>query len=282
MGIPIIFFQRNFQEHVFFSLQQAKLSNKFSRVILLGTEDTHPLCKNNMEHYLISDYCRGARQFEAIYVHQSTNSYEYSLFNFQRWFILKDFMKQQNLELCLVIDSDVLLFTPIDSSDFHSFSMEFSWTSFISLEKANAFCSYVMMQFQNPVLLSRTLFYAQKLGHGLVSDMVLCDLFHLDHPEFPKCFGIFSDCFFDHNLNCSLPLYLPQLELLDDRKKIYLRNNQLYCQKVNSRDLLRVCSLHFQGHAKPFMKHFISSSFPSSSSPLFFDYQFSRWIPCDP
>lgn len=282
MVLPIIFFQRNFQEHARYSMQQARISNPSSRIILLGTTDTSSLCDDSMEHYLISDYIMSASSFKAIYQHRSTNPYVYSLFNFQRWFILKDFMKQHSLAQCLVLDSDVLLYTSIDSSDFHSFPMEFSWTSFVSSETLDAFCNYVTMQFQNPTLLSRCSFYAEKLGHGLLSDMVLCDLFHLDHPELPKCFGYFSDRFFDHNLNCPLPSYLSRLELVAGKKKVYLLNNQLYCKKVDSTELLHVCSLHFQGQAKGLMKHFFSpgfSAFPSST-PFFFNYLTYLWTPC--
>ncbi|MED1860020.1 hypothetical protein [Brevibacillus reuszeri] len=262
-------------------MQQAKLSNKSSRVILLGTPDTRSMCHGSIEHFLISDHFSSAQQFKPIYQHRSTNQYAYSLFNFQRWFILKDFMHLQSLDSCLVLDSDVLLYTSIDSSDFHSFSMEFSWTSFVSREMAYDFCSYVMKQFQTPALLSRAMFYAKKLGHGLLSDMILCDLFHLDHPELPKCFGLFSDCFFDHNLNCPLPDYLFPLEQLAGKKKVYLLNNQLYCKKVGTDELLYVCSLHFQGAAKQFLKYFFSPrlSARDSSTLFFFDYLTSQWVP---
>lgn len=280
MNIPILFLQRNHQEHVKYSLQQATVSNPSSRVILLGPEDCAPLCEGGVEHYLISNYTESASSFEAIYQHKSTNPYIYSLFNFLRWFILKDFMKQHNLSQCCVLDSDVLLYASIDSPRFHSFSMEFSWTSFCSLDRLDSFCSYVMKQFQNPTLYSRTVYYAERLGHGLLSDMVLCDLFHLDHPKLPKCFGLFSDCFFDHNVNCPLPSYLFQLEQLDGKKKVYLQSNQLYCKKIESGDFIRVCSLHFQGLAKPYMKHFVSPGFSAVSSPSHFDYQTSRWVPC--
>lgn len=281
MRIPIIFLHRTVEEHVPYCLQQAKLSNLTSRVILLGTAENQSMCNESIEHYLIKDYCDHALEFEKIYKHVSPNPYIYNLFCFQRWFILRDFMKQNKLSRCCALDSDVLLYAFVDNPDFYAFSMEFSWTTFCTLEMLEAFCSYIIHHFSEPKHFSRVLSFAEKQGDAPVSDMILCDLFHLDHPEFPKCFGIFSDCFFDHNLNCSLPLYLPQLELLDGRKKVYLLNNQLYCKKVNSNDLLRVCSLHFQGHAKPFMKHFISSSFSASSSPLFFDYHTSQWVPCD-
>ena len=287
MRIPIIFLHRTVEEHVPYCLQQAKLSNLTSRVILLGTAENQSMCNESIEHYLIKDYCEHALEFEKIYKHVSHNPYIYNLFCFQRWFILRDFMKQNKIPRCCALDSDVLLYTSVDTPDFYEFSMEFSWTTFCTIEMLEAFCSYIILLFSEPKQFSRVLSFAEKQGDAPVSDMIFCDLFHHDHPEFPKSFGIFSNCFFDHNLNCPIPLPLTQVELWDGRKKIYLLNNQLYCKKVGSDDLLRVCSLHFQSSAKLFLKHFFSPVFSThsahgSSSPLFFDYLTCRWVPCDP
>lgn len=60
----------------------------------------------------LGNYMKSADDFEKKYVHRSSNSYDFELFCFQRWFILKDFVIENKFEKpFLYLDSDVFLYS---------------------------------------------------------------------------------------------------------------------------------------------------------------------------
>jgi hypothetical protein len=92
------------------ALKQAHFSNPESRIILLG-DAGNKRCPAFVEHYDVSGYIRTAEEFARVYRHLSSNSYDFELFSFQRWFILLEFVKKHRLERFMHIDSDVLVYS---------------------------------------------------------------------------------------------------------------------------------------------------------------------------
>lgn len=121
---PIIVLHKGSSDYLKICLAQAKFSNPNSRIILLGDETNETLAKQvGAEHYLICNYFSKAHEFEKIYKHYSTNSYDFELFCFQRWFVIEEFVNSEGIDRFLHIDSDVLLYT--------DFSKEFEFIDFI-------------------------------------------------------------------------------------------------------------------------------------------------------
>ena len=122
---PIIVLHKGSSDYLKICLAQAKFSNPNSRVILLGDETNETLAKQvGAEHYLICNYFSKALEFEKIYKHYSTNSYNFELFCFQRWFVVDEFINSEGLDKFLHIDSDVLLYA--------DFSKELEFIDFIN------------------------------------------------------------------------------------------------------------------------------------------------------
>lgn len=122
---PIIVLHKGSSDYLKICLAQAKFSNPNSRVILLGDETNETLAKQvGAEHYLICNYFSKAQEFAKIYKHYSTNSYDYELFCFQRWFVVDEFINSEGLDKFLHIDSDVLLYA--------DFSKELEFIDFIN------------------------------------------------------------------------------------------------------------------------------------------------------
>lgn len=108
---PIIILHKGNHDYLKVCIKQAKYSNPSSRIILIGDNSNKKCALNEgVEHYLISDYFKSALEFAKNYKHYSTNNYNYELFCFQRWFIIKDFIDSQGIDKFIHIDSDVLLF----------------------------------------------------------------------------------------------------------------------------------------------------------------------------
>lgn len=278
MTLPIIFMHRGDDEYLTYSLRQAKLSNPQSPVYLLGKETNRKFGGAGIVHVLMDHYMQTARSFAKVYQHMHVMSYEYNLFCFQRWFILRDFMRKHGMQGCFYLDSDVMLYTNISKPEYRVFSMEFAWTSFVGIDTLDRFCNLIMKYFVHPPLfrqlIQKTIEYDQVIeGIPLVSDMVLCLLYFRNYSGHPHTHGTFGDSFFDENVN--RPLWT---ESLDNKKKVYVIQGMLYCKNEATGGVMRVNSLHFQGlKSKGYMKDFLFSTIPYSPHIHYYDYTTAQW-----
>ncbi|MED1644017.1 hypothetical protein P4U99_12635 [Brevibacillus agri] len=278
MTLPIIFMHRGDDDYLAYSLRQAKLSNPQSPVYLLGKEANRKHAAPGIIHVPLDSYMQTAQMFAKVYRHMHVMSYEYNLFCFQRWFILRDFMRKNRLQSCFYLDSDVMLYTNVNQPEFQAFSMEFAWTSFIGLDTLDRFCNMTMQYFVNPqmfrLLVQKTLEFDQMIeGVPLVSDMVLFLLYFRSYSGRSHTHGTFGDAFFDENLN--RPLWA---ESLAGKKKVYAIDGKLFCKDLASGAFKRLYSLHFQGlTAKSYMKDFWFPHIPRQPGIYFYDYAAVKW-----
>jgi hypothetical protein len=98
----LIFVHNGNQSYLDNVFEMTRLFNPTLRIILLGDESNKLIAlKHNVEHYSYSLY------YETIpYEHFSPNPKEYELFCFERWFILRNFMKEQKIDKIVYSDSD--------------------------------------------------------------------------------------------------------------------------------------------------------------------------------
>ncbi|QRG69340.1 hypothetical protein [Brevibacillus choshinensis] len=281
MGLPVIFIHRADEEHLGFCMQQAIASNPKSRVILIGNPENKKRAPEETEHHLISDYYQSAMVFSTHYRHLSPNDYVYNLFCFQRWFILRDFMRANKLQAVLYLDSDVMLHTDINAPEFKHFTLEYSWTTFCDLPTMERYCAYLISYFREPHLLQKVLDFCREIGDAPLSDMVTCIHFHNYFLRRNSTYGVIGDSFFDHNLSCPLAPPCPQIESLNGKKKIYLKEGKLLCKFTEKEGFLKVNSLHFQGATKQYISSFLSAKLPSQGDLSYFDYATYQWV-CAP
>ncbi|GEB35490.1 hypothetical protein [Brevibacillus parabrevis] len=278
MTLPIIFMHRDDEDYLAYSLRQAKMSNPRSPVYLLGREANRKYASSGAMHVMMDSYMQTAQMFAKVYQHMHVMSYEYNLFCFQRWFILRDFMRKNRIQGCFYLDSDVMLYTQVNKPEYRAFSMEFAWTSFVGLDTLDRFCNLTMQYFVNPqmfrLLVQKTIELDQVIeGVPLVSDMVLCLLYFRSYSGQAHTHGTFGDSFFDENIN--RPRWA---ESLSGKKKVYAIDGQLYCKDLASGALKRLNSLHFQGlTAKSYMKDFWLPHIPRQPGVHYYDYASSQW-----
>ena len=157
---PIIFLHRGNSDYLAISLEQAKYTNPNSRIILLGDNLNSSIgTRVGVEHFLIDNYFNGANDFSKIYEHHSTNNYNYELFCFQRWFIISEFVKSQNIDSFIHIDSDVLLFSNLtENSVFNSFASKYDFMHaghsphtcfFNSINSLDLLCNFITSLFRD-------------------------------------------------------------------------------------------------------------------------------------
>ena len=208
------------------------------------------------------------------YVNMSTNPFAVERFCFLRWFFLKEFMRQENVETCLYIDSDVLLFSNAEE-EYNNKYKQYDLTitrgcapssSFFTRYAIDSFCDFMQETFSN-----KTSYYfdclksffevSQKhnLGGGV------CDMTLFRHYIYDRNVGggpgrvgemttIIEDSTYDHNINTKDEYY----DYDGVMKNIKIENGIAYClhEKLN-RNITFNC-LHFQGGAKRYLKDYYS------------------------
>lgn len=201
----------------------------------------------------IADLSGGAQSFTAVYTHRSVNDEHYELFCFERWFLLREYMRGSN-ESIWVLDHDVMAFSGLlDLGLYIEWSCgqgpimsNSAWSCFIRNEASvGLLTDYFMSVYCNPAALDRlSLKYAIN-GVPHLSDMVLLDEFaataqegFLDLANRGVIIGV------DNNIRASGGILLA-----NDHKDIFFEGYIPY-GKLEGGGRRQMRSLHFQGPSK--------------------------------
>ena len=277
---PIIVLHKGSSDYLKICLTQAKFSNPNSRIILLGDETNETLAKQvGAEHYLICNYFSKALEFEKIYKHYSTNSYNFELFCFQRWFVVDEFINSEGLDKFLHIDSDVLLYADFSKElefiDFiNNYDLTYSdasaHTSFFNSRRALCeFCNFIfeifsddsfVAQFENNPDNDKIYFKQGELELSLIkplSDMTL--IYFFTKLNRVKCLDTsstdFAGGFINTNFTCAsmgcAPFGSVSYTVFD------AKNNPYFLKPGGDMPkLIRMYSIHFQGWKKGLMSKY--------------------------
>ncbi|MDQ0883814.1 hypothetical protein [Peribacillus sp. V2I11] len=294
-NMPVIIIHKGDNEYISYSLQQSKLSNLNSDVILIGTPVNQKYCPDNIKYVGIEEFNLSALEFsktfqkidKAFTTNEKNECFipvdEYNLFCYQRWFILRDFMKSNNISQCCYLDSDCMLYTDINNPIYNS--IQANWIGIFNINELNKFCLFIQNYFSDKSSLEDLLRFTRGIKHPFVSDMALLWLFN-HFPEHKPKLGYFKDAFFDQNIhdhNIYFSGQSPELEMLEGKKKIYLINGALFCKNLLINQYSRVNSLHFQGFdGKGFMKQFYLRNININQNKInYFDYSSCQWRPTE-
>lgn len=262
MSIPIVFIHQNDSPYLPFSLVQSKELNSKSSIFLIGDNSNNYY--KFVEHDNITNYFNQALQFAKIYKHMSPNKLSFELFCFQRWFILKDFMVKNNIQKCVYLDSDVMVYTNLteEQKKFSHFDFTISSKvgnpncSFINnIEALENYCNFLIKLYTDSELFKLLkLQLEEKSLKGLkegISDMTgFEEYFKTKLNNLGTLQHVIDDSTYDRNIRRS-----HGFEMDDNLKKIYWINNQPFCKQLDSDKLIKFNTLHFQGSAKQYMKN---------------------------
>lgn len=261
--IPVIFIHKGYEAYLDCTLRQASKKNP---VYLLGDRDQGP---DSITFQNIDELRGGCDDFARNYTHLNTTPFDFEVFCYQRWFILKNFMVKNNIPVVFYCDSDVMLFEDVSKEwkKFDQFDMTLlhrtaAVSSFITLEAVDNFCKLLLNTYLNKDSYNykkiASHFHVRqecRLGGG-VCDMTFFEFFHYcsDCGGGPGKVGemmhIIDGSTYDHNIN------VPDqdFDFADGRKNFKIKNGFPY---VFSRQLnkdIKFNSLHFQGPAKRFIQ----------------------------
>jgi hypothetical protein len=263
MAIPIVIIHKHDSYYLPYCLVQATLSNLHSEIFLLGDPNNNHY--SFVKHAHISDYFQSAKLFGKIYKHLSTNLHAFEVFCFQRWFVLRDFMKAHQFDSCVHIDSDLMLYADLTQEQSKFAHYDFTLTRgysghcsfFNRLEALEKFCDFMMSLYTDPdlfqILQDQYQQTIERQANGGVSDMFALEQYRLRYPEtIGEMSTIIQNSVYDCNVKIS-----DGFEMKNGMKHIVWIDDQPFGKHIESNQLIRFNSLHFQGSSKQYMKSYI-------------------------
>ena len=113
MPPPIVFVHAGTAPYVPFALMQARFANPGGQLVLLGNASNRHL-RRLARHVPQQQHWRQAAELAKVFVNLSTNAPGFELICLQRWMCLLEWMQAENVDQCLYLDTDVLLFNRAD------------------------------------------------------------------------------------------------------------------------------------------------------------------------
>ena len=112
MSLPIVFLHKGNQEFIRYSLLKASQTNPSSIVYLIG-DDSNKIYDRIAENVVWKDYRTYEGELSETlaerYVHMSTNPAPYEYICIDRWFLINEFMKFENINPCFIVCTNELL-----------------------------------------------------------------------------------------------------------------------------------------------------------------------------
>lgn len=265
MTVPIVFVSKTMNgrpcDYVRHAMSVASRENE--DVVLIGDKYNQSFCRGRFVD--MNSYQKSIEEFEEHYVHLSTNPENIEMFCYSRWFALRDFMRDNNYQQALHLDTDVLYFANAteEAKRFTTLDCAISrrvsgHVSFWSLKGITKFCDYILEVYKNKedylfTLLRQEFAVMQHYGkQGGVCDMSLIEQFlkysskHLavDHG------GLSSHLYYDHIIS-----HDEGFEFVDGRKVFTYKDGKPYSKHIRTGELKEFACIHFQGPNKPLMEY---------------------------
>jgi hypothetical protein len=246
MSIPVVYIYFGaIPEYMLLSIDSAYEWNK-NIIVITDTDFNY----KKVRCYNVNNYNQGLAQFQSVYKHMCSNSYEFEKRCIDRWFILRNFLKQENIDVCYYTDSDVMIYDDISATyiNYKEYDAAFTLTesqknyrwaaapccSYWKISILGRFCDFVMEIYSTEkikVLEEKWNYHQQNNILGGICDMTLLYLFSKEINFYPLS-KVTNGIAFDHNV-CVSENYYPdeyEMEKAGDRliKKITWKNGQPY------------------------------------------------------
>ncbi len=287
MTIPIIIFHVGNQSYLQTVIQQAEQYG--NKIILIGDNSNKHFCKNHVDYQQYQNL-----EFDKIYQHVSPNNVRFEKICFQRWFIINNVMKQQQIQKAFVCDSDVMIYCNIHeliqknyvddifisttTTKYHVTAGQSIWTQ----SKLQEFCDFIIDFYQNNqwnYIHNYWKLYENKDSGG-ISDMYVlyCFLtnsyfvdikFKLPVDRLSKSMDlsqIVNKCFFDNSIDLDQDAFgITQWQqefynfnvsnMHNYKKKISFNDNLPYCINLKDNQQYQLNAIHFHGCKSLIPKH---------------------------
>ncbi len=270
MTIPIVFIHKGNQDYLHHAIQHVKKHCR--RVVLIG-DDTN-LSAGAHEHYNIQDlYTPELRIFETQFTNYSSNSADYERFCFSRMFILREWMRVQNLKYVVHLDSDCIILDNVDKlfdgtlaymviKDNDNIAAGNIAISCVTTEFLDVFVQLCFDIYVNKtklhIIQPKIDFHRQTGSPGGICDMTLYYFISKMIPVINLTDLRNDMSSFDINIHDPYGFNGDYTyKLVSGVKELEIKDNTVYAKTVDGKPV-RLNNLHFQGNGKRLLKAFTS------------------------
>ncbi|HTB05570.1 MAG TPA: hypothetical protein VK806_01370 [Bacteroidia bacterium] len=246
--IPVVYVHYgNIPGYLKRSLQNA---TKYNKTVVLITEINFKF--DSVKCFSIKKYTKDVDVFESVYEHLSTNSKEFEKICIARWFVLRNFMEEQKIDVCYYADSDVMIYDDLSKvyDSYREYDAAFNisesqenyrWAasascSYWKLDTINKFCDFILNAYKSDkkeLMEEKWAYHVKNKVAGGVCDMTLLYLFskEINYRSLSKAKNHTA---FDHNMFDSSNYYKDEYEMEHTKiggallKKIEWINGQPY------------------------------------------------------
>ena len=235
------------------SISLFKKYNKDTKTVFIGYGTEFSVNADEIIYNVFLDINKF--EFTKYFIYETTNSYEYELFCFLRWFIIKDYINSLNDEYdrIYIFDNDTLIFDNLNNYNFNindkPYMSQCGCPAFTIINKKllNELCNTLLDIFKNK---DKECLTFSKTNTGVISDMGVFYYLYSEHKieavneyKFNPYFIINIGTFVSNNI-------LPKYDIIDN--KLYINDN-IY---DNNYDKVNCLGIHFAGDNKKFIKTF--------------------------
>lgn len=266
--IPLAFIHDGAQEYLKYAIDSAQKWN--FDVYLIGTKANSTFCNNWYEMDSVID--ERFETFEKAYAHMSTNSYEFELLCFRRYFVLLAFMKLKNFDKCIMVDSDILSFCDYSKLDVFQkaevvasipyIQSQYEWSVCpqifcVSINALEEFVVFLLDTYCNHLecLAPKNEYHKRHQVKGGICDMSLLYLWlHSTERTVQNLLDI-DWLLFDNSIQSADQRTMGQFEIdfILQMKRLVTEGDKLCAIEKATQKKIPVATLHFQGSAKSIM-----------------------------
>jgi len=276
-NIPCVIIHKKYKPYLKLNLE---ITSKNNEIYLIGDNSLKFLANNKNITFIDIDKYEKSESlnfFKKHFINYSTNSFEFEWFCFARMFILKEFIKEYNLEQIFYIDSDNLLLTDINEIKFknnvaylipqnqHKNRMTASiHSSLLNSWYCNIFSDLFEQIFVNKnkfnLIDEKINFHKENNVKGGICDMTLHFLIYQEYkdkiqniifPSYTK--GGEKVVFMNVFSNGEGPISKNNYLLKNNKLKIFEGNKIL---DIVENEKIKVCNIHYQGSSKKYLKRY--------------------------
>lgn len=266
---PIFFVHSGNQDYLKRTIKQAEKTNRV--VYLLGDDSNRKIAINwfDMKLYLTEKWDK----FKKIYIHMSSNPYEFELNCFRRFFVVYEFAKEMEIESFFMLDSDCLAYSDFSKLPLSNYDVglsipknqeDYDWTasphnSYWTLKALENFLEYLFYEYTKNLeeLKIKWHYHQEKNIRGGICDMTLLYLWatsSLSIRLLNTTIGVDGGVF-DHFLSVSegyekgtFPIHR-----FCEIKHLKFVNGKAYFKDKN-KNWIQTYTIHAQGKSKIYIK----------------------------
>lgn len=258
----IVFIHRGNSWYLPYTLWQCKATNPGATIYFIGDKQTTHFPKW-VEHIDIEAYKEAGNELRKVYNHKSNLGAEFELMCIERWFILSAFMTAHNIDKCIYLDSDILVYKDLSKQYALFPPHDMTWCSFsahsnyiFSVAALNDYCRNVIDCYTNNFPAEKL---AQSLYHSVMSgkaNMNISDMtfFHDYNIRYPNSLLVVSN----PNPLGTFDISMEEIRVFEDDgegfKKVIWKDKLPYCIERTSGIEYPFVTLHFQGRGKEILK----------------------------